>query len=104
MYMQDKKQGQLPEFLREYFWDVRFENINIKDRGHFIIKRIIDRGDTSALKWALKHFNLGQIKEVILTSRDISRKTAFFWTFVLDLDPNKVPCLQKPYSPIPFGL
>ena len=74
------------------------------EKSHFVIKRIIDRGDTKALKWALNEFKLDEIEEVILTSRDLSRKTAAFWTLILNLDPKKVPCLQKPYSRTPFGL
>jgi len=98
------KKTALPEFLRPYFWDVKFEELEIQKKPRFILKRIIDRGNITALRWVLTQFNVDDIRDLVLTSRDLSRKTANFWTLILDLDPKKVPCLQKPYSRIPFGL
>lgn len=93
----------LPEFLRPYFWDVAFEALDIKKNPRFILKRVIDRGDTKALMWAMSVFTIDDIRNLVLTTRDISRKTANFWALRLDIDPKLVPCLQKPYSRIPFG-
>ncbi len=101
--MRQKKTSPLPKFLRAYFWDVSFEELETQKNPRFILKRIIDRGNTKALLWAMSIFSLDDIRELVMTTRDISRKTANFWTLVLDIDPNRVPCLQKPYSRIPFG-
>lgn len=97
------KKTKLPQFLRPYFWDVEFENVDPEKNPQFILKRIIDRGNTQALKWALERFSLSDIRDLILTSRDLSRKTANFWADILGIDPKNVPCLQKPYSRIPVG-
>jgi len=101
--MKKQKGANLPEYLREYFWDVEFEDIDMEKNPQFVLKRIIDRGDTQALLWAMKKFSLDDIRNLITTSRDLSRRTANFWAFILDIDPKLVPCLQKPYSRIPFG-
>lgn len=101
--MSQSKKTKLPEFLHPYFWDVEFENVDIEKNPHFVLKRIIDRGDTRAFMWAMKKFSLSDIRELILTSRDLSARTANFWAFVMGIDPKRVPCLQKPYSQIPFG-
>lgn len=102
--MKKIKKTPLPEFLRQYFWDVRFEDVDIEKNPRFILKRIIDRGDTKALMWAKERFSVDDIRDLVMTTRDISRKTANFWSLILDIDPKSVPCLQKPYSRIPFGL
>lgn len=102
--MKKNNRTQLPEFLREYFWDVKFENVDVEKNPRFVLKRIIDRGDTKALLWAKSRFTVSDIRDLVMTTRDISRKTASFWTLILDLDPKRVPCLQKPYSRTPFGL
>ncbi len=94
----------IPEFLRPYFWDVKFEEVDIEKNPSFVLKRVIDRGDTKAIRWAKTRFTTDDLKDLIMTTRDISRKTANFWAFILDIDPKSVPCLQKPYSRIPFGL
>lgn len=74
------------------------------NQSHFIIKRTLDRGNTKALKWILDYYPREAIIDVIMTSRDLSQKTANFWIDVFKLDPKKVVCLRKPYSPIQFGL
>lgn len=98
-----KKNATLPQFLRPYFWDVKFEDVDITKNPQFVLKRIIDRGDTDALLWALDRFNANDIKNLVLTSRDLSRRTANFWALIMNIDPTTIPCLQKPYSRIPFG-
>ena len=94
----------LPAYLRKYFWDVEFSKIDPVKSRSFILKRVLDRGDNKALKWLLKHYTKKDIKELLLKTRDLSPKTANFWAFYLGIDPQDVPCLQKPYSRIQFGL
>ncbi|MBI2315187.1 hypothetical protein HYU93_04000 [Candidatus Daviesbacteria bacterium] len=94
----------LPRSFKQYFWDVDFNKVSLEKSRSFILKRLLDRGDTSALKWVADNFQKEDIKALLLTSRDLSPKTANFWADFLGLDKRKVVCLQKPYSPIPFGL
>lgn len=101
--MGKQKKTKLPEFLRPYFWDVKFEDVDIQKNPPFVLKRIIDRGNTRALMWAMRRFTLNDVQNLITSSRDLSARTANFWAYVLGIDPKRVPCLQKPYSRIPFG-
>lgn len=39
-----------------------------------------------------------------METKDLARPTGNFWADILRLDKNEVPCLQKPYFPIHFGL
>lgn len=93
----------LPEFLKPYFWDVNFRSLDAEKDRTFILKRVIDRGNTQALRWTLDRYSVESIKEIVFKSRDISRKTANFWAKIFNLDPKAVTCLRKPYSPTPFG-
>ena len=99
-----KENTTLPQFLRPYFWDVKFEDVDRNKNKHFIIKRVLDRGETRDIKFLIKNYGLDEIKKVVLTTRDLSRPTGNFWADILDLDKSKLPCLQKPYSPIHWGL
>lgn len=94
----------LPAFLKQYFWDVDFKQLDFWTDKTFILKRVLDRGNDKAIKWLLKHYTKADIKELVLTTRDLSAKTANFWADLLNIDKRKVPCLQKPYSRIQFGL
>jgi len=94
----------LPESFREYFWDVDFNKLSVEEHGFLVIKRILDRGYTGDIRWLLDTYGKDKIREVLLVSRDISKPTGNFWADVLGLDKSTLPCLQKPYSPIHFGL
>lgn len=94
----------LPASFKSYFWDVDFNSLNKEENKNFILKRVLDRGDTQALTWVTQNYNRKEIAELLFTVRDISTKTANFWADFLKLDRSKVLCLQKPYTRIPFGL
>lgn len=98
------KTTKLPAFLKKYFWDVDFNLLDFEKSRTFILKRILDRGDDKTLKWLFKYYTKADIKQLLLTTRDLSAKTANFWAIYLNIDPKNVPCLQKPYSRIQFGL
>lgn len=102
--MRQAKDKQLPESFRSYFWDIKFEELEVEKSSFFIIKRVLDRGNTNDVRWVLKTYGKDTIKNVILTTRDLSRPTGNFWADFLGIDKKQVPCLQKPYSPIHFGL
>lgn len=90
------RQTRLPEFLRPYFWDVNFDLLDFKKSKTFILKRVLDRGDIKALSWMRQNYTNQEIEKLLLTSRDISPKTANFWALYLNVDIKKVPALENP--------
>jgi len=94
----------LPEEFRQYFWDVNFDKIDTEKSYIFVISRVLDRGNTDDVKWLIKNFGSDKIKEALMKDRGIDVMTGRLWSGMLDIDPNMVPCLLKPYSPIHFGL
>ena len=102
--MKKKNRTQLPEYLRSYFWDVAFEELEIKTHSFLVIKRVLDRGNLRDIRWLVKTYGKDTLKKVVKETKDLTRPTGNFWADMLDLDKNQIPCLQKPYSPIRFGL
>jgi len=102
--MKSTTKNRLPEFLRPYFWDVEFENVNKETSKKFVIKRVLDRGNIRDVRYVVNTYGKDAIKDVVLGTRDLARPTGNFWADILGLDKTQVPCLQKPYSPIHFGL
>ena len=98
------KVKKLPLFLKKYFWDVNFNLLDFKKSKTFILKRVLDRGDDKTLAWMRQNYTNQEIKKLLLNTHDLSPKTANFWALLLGVDKRKVPCLQKPYSRIQFGL
>ncbi len=95
--------NKLPVAFKPYFWDIDFSELDLKN-SQFIIKRVLDRGDTSSIKWLVNNYSKKDIENTIMKSRDLSQKTANFWADLYKMDRTKILCLQKPYSPIQFGL
>ncbi len=87
----------LPQFLKKYFWDVDFERLNTSKYRFYIIKRILNCGDEKALKWLNKHFNKDEQVETLTSIRELSPRSANFWTLILDVPKTRVKCLQKQY-------
>ena len=98
------KKTKLPEYFRGYFWDVDFDRLGKSSHYYLIIKRTLDRGDTKSIRWLVKNYGIEKIKEVLLITKDLSRVSGCFWADMLSVGYEKFPCLQKPYSPIHFGL
>ena len=95
--------NKLPVSFKSYFWDIDFSKLNFKNT-RFIIKRVLDRGDTNSIKWLVNNYSKVDIENTIMKSRDLSQKTANFWADLYKMDRAKILCLQKHYSPIQFGL
>lgn len=94
----------LPESLRPYFWDVKFEELEVQPHAFLIIERLLDRGNTHDIRWLLTTYTQEQIKQVILTAKDLSRPTGNLWADTYNLPKEDIPCLQKSYTRIHFGL
>lgn len=69
----------IPEEYRSLFWDTDLKNIHIKRNAKYIIERVLELGDFSALEWVQKIYPGQKIIEVIGTSRKISHKSRNFW-------------------------
>ncbi len=102
--MKRSKKTKVPKSLQSYFWDVAFEKLEVKTDAFFIIKRVLDRGNLYDIRWLVKTYGRDAIKKVVMETKDLARPTGNFWADMLGLPKHQVPCLQKPYSPIHFGL
>lgn len=87
----------LPKSFKKYFWDTDFNKINPQKNSSYVIVRLLERGDGQVIQWLFKNYSKDLIKEVVLTRRGLSPKTAVFWALLLSLDKRKVVCLQTPY-------
>ena len=87
----------IPKFLKKYFWDVDFREIDKTKNSHFVIERILEYGDKKDIHWLFGSYSLNQIKEVVYKTRSLSPRSLFFWVLVLNLNKRKVKCLKKSY-------
>lgn len=61
----------MPEEFKKYFWDVNFEELNIKKHKQYIISRLYCYGDLKAIKWIKDTYTPEEIKNVAKNSRNL---------------------------------
>jgi hypothetical protein len=90
----------LPGFLKNYFWDVDFEKIDLEKRRIYVLRRILDYGDETAISWMWKNFTEAEIKNVLYNYRGLSLKSANFWAVIVNVKKEDVKCLNKSFREI----
>jgi hypothetical protein len=86
----------LPEFLKKYFWDVQFDDVDLQKRRVYVLRRILEYGDEKAVAWMWKNYKKSEIKNVLINYRGYSQKSANFWALLLGVPREEVLCLKKP--------
>ena len=74
-----KEVSSVPERFRSLFWDTKLDNINIKRNYRYIIERVLEFGDMSALQWMQRVYPSRDIVNVLKICRAISAKSRNFW-------------------------
>jgi len=87
----------LPAFLKKYFWDVEFKEIDPAKHRIDILRRILEYGDKEAIVWMWKNFKNSDIETTLSKYRGFSQKSANFWAVILKIHKEKVKCLNKSF-------
>lgn len=88
----------LPNFLEKYFWEIDFDKLDFKKRPEYVILRLLEYGDTKALRWLFKNISKKKIKEVIKKRRSLSTRSLYFWSSLFNISKEKILCLKKSYQ------
>lgn len=92
------KSTSLPKFLHRYFWDIDAQKLHPQKRPQYVIQRLLEMGDEKAVRWVRKNFSQKQIVKTICQSRQITPKTASFWSLFLGINKKKIKCLRKDFQ------
>lgn len=71
----------LPSFLQRFFWDTHFETIDRERNKNYIIARLLELGDEAAIAWLVRHYSQNDLRQMVLTGRDLSPKSRHYWKF-----------------------
>ena len=82
----------LPEFLRPLFWDAEWIAVDFRHNRTAIIERVLNLGDETQLAWLKDSVPCGEIRDVVLSSRRLSKKTARCWQNYFGLDEEEMRC------------
>jgi hypothetical protein len=86
------KSLQLPSWLKVYFWDISFEELDPQKHRSFIICRLLNEGDQNSLAWLFKTYSKEVIKDTVKANRSLSLKTARCWQNYFGLKENELCC------------
>ena len=92
MELQDQH---LPQQFSKYFWDVDAHQIDLRDKPHYVIERLLEYGNLDALKWTEKVYGKEEIKQVVCQSRRLSPKSANFYAILYSIPRKQIKCLLQ---------
>lgn len=87
----------VPSYLKKYFWDTDFGQLDTDKNRFYIIARIFEYGDEKAVTWALEHFTKEDIKKTLRESRSLSPKSGNFWALFFNLRRPDLKCFKKSF-------
>lgn len=68
-----------PPFPARLFWDTDPRQLSRSRHAKYIVERILEFGDTEAIRWLARHYPVKKILELLRVSRTISEKSRLFW-------------------------
>jgi hypothetical protein len=75
------KKTPLPKEFSKYFWDVIFEELDLRKHRNFILERMLNYGTSNTFKWIFNSFKKEEVKKW-LDARgkySLSRNSYLFW-------------------------
>ena len=85
----------LESHLRPFFWDVDAVTFDPRAYPEYTILRILERGDSEAVRWLRSAFSEEEIRGVVVSERRLSRKSATFWAIVYGIPFDDVEALKR---------
>ncbi len=81
----------IPKEWHKYFWEVKPENIDPRKHAFYVLGRVLDHGDTAAVKTAREIYGDRLIKKMLLStySRGLRNQTIKYWQNALKLRPEE---------------
>lgn len=91
--------------IRYAFWNVREPGgMGLDEYATLIIARVLEYGDSAHLRWLRDTYGDARIGEVVMRSREVSRRTAVLWRNLLGLDgESRAEALYRELGPLYWG-
>lgn len=76
------------------FWDIDLDSLDPERNKRFIIERVLGRGDVDDVRWVRARYGDDALKETVLASKTLDKKSLSFWCSYFDFDTSS--CTPKP--------
>ena len=88
----------VPRYLKPHFWDADINRLDCGRHGRFIIERLLECGDDTALAWLMERFPRARIVRALKKSRQLTPRSAGFWSLILGVNRKEILCLTKSFQ------
>ncbi len=85
----------LPATAKKYFWDINADKLDVSKHSRFVIERLLEYGDFPELRWLFQNFSKQKIVDVLKRSRSLSRRSANYWSLILNVPKRDILSLNK---------
>ena len=82
---------------KSLFWDVNPEKLDWQKNSQFIIERTLQRGITKEVETIFSIYTDSQIKEALLKSRTLDKKTANYFSIKLNIPLSSIHVAPEYY-------
>lgn len=80
----------MPEYLKEIFWDIDINELDVNKNKRFIISRILSFSKDESAKWMYKTYTDEDILDVAKNSRNLTLKAAIFLKNIYNLSEDEM--------------
>lgn len=87
----------LPLSLSSYFWDVDPQAVDAERNATFIIERILEYGNTDAIRWLARAFSQKDIINTMTASRRLSPRSANLWAILYNVPREQLRCFDPSF-------
>ena len=83
----------MPAFVANLFWEN--DNFDSRENASYVITRILEMGDDRQVGWMFENYDRKKMIEVFKKSKNLSCKSANYWSDYFGVDKKEVLCLKK---------
>jgi len=88
----------VPKHIKTFIWDTPKENLESLKNPRFIIERIAEYGDFTAINWLKSSYAPEEIISSVQSSRYLSPKSANFFALLFQIPKSSIFALNHPFK------
>ena len=88
----------IPPKVISLLWDAKLADISLSKHKQYVIERVLEYGDLAEDKWLKSVYSIEDIIDVIKRSRQISIKTANYYSLIFNIPQEEILCFKQPFT------
>lgn|SRR3989338_3041678 len=86
---------QLPSEFQALFPSSDIKHLSTQQDKNYIIQTLLKNSTLVGWKWLIKTYSEKDIAEVVKSSKILTPRETYFWSYFLDIPQNEILCLNK---------